>query len=85
MRAEDVKAAREEASKRPPGQKPGEVLRQRRSLPYSPVKMAVAGFFIATGIAYVTLYIKKKRDATAVDVAKVTVGVAKPEDTHPRK
>ncbi|OVA14451.1 hypothetical protein BVC80_1365g7 [Macleaya cordata] len=84
MKPEDVKAAGVEASKRPPGQQPGGVLHQRRNLPFSLTTMAIAGLAITAVTAYFTLYVKKKPEATAGDVAKVTVGVADPEDTRPR-
>lgn len=85
MKPEDVKAAGVEASKRPPGHHPGGVLHQRSKLPYSYATMAISGFLITAAIGYFTLYVKKKPEATALDVAKVTAGVAEPEDTRPRK
>ncbi|XP_010273617.1 PREDICTED: uncharacterized protein LOC104609100 [Nelumbo nucifera] len=85
MRPEDVEAAGVEASKRAPGQQPGGVLHQRRALPFSPMTMAAGGFLIVGAIAYFTLYAKKKPEATAVDVAKVTAGAGDPETTRPRK
>ncbi|KAA8521703.1 hypothetical protein F0562_012376 [Nyssa sinensis] len=85
MSSEEVKSAGVEASKRPPGHNPGGVLHQRRKLPFSPYTMAIGGFLIAATVGYFTLYVKKKPEASASDVAKATVGVAKPEDTHPRK
>ncbi|KAJ1381459.1 hypothetical protein SESBI_45113 [Sesbania bispinosa] len=36
-------------------------------------------------VGYSVLYTKKKPEASAVDVAKVSVGVAQPQDTRPRK
>lgn len=69
----------------PPGQHPGEVLHQRRNLPFSPTTMAVAGFLIVATLGYLMLYAKKKPEADACDVAKVSANVARPEDTHPRK
>ncbi|CAK9154107.1 unnamed protein product [Ilex paraguariensis] len=85
MSPEEVKKAGVEASKRPPGHDPGGVLHQRRKLPYSPFAMAVGGFLVVATIGYFTLYIKKKPEASAREVAKVTTGVATPEDTRPRK
>ncbi|KAF8017568.1 hypothetical protein BT93_H2676 [Corymbia citriodora subsp. variegata] len=74
MSPEEVRAARVEVSKRPPGHgpQPGEVLQQRHGLPYSFPAIAIAGLLI-------------KPEADARDVAKVAAGVARPEDTRPRK
>ncbi|GAB4833554.1 hypothetical protein Ancab_031797 [Ancistrocladus abbreviatus] len=85
MSPENVKAAGVEASKRPPGHNPGEVLHQRRRLPYSYSAMALAGLAITFAVGYVVLYAKKKPETTASDVGKVATGTAKPEDTRPRK
>lgn len=85
MATDDLKSGGPETAKRPPGQNPGSVLHQRRSLPFSPYTMAAGGLLIAAGLGYMTLYSKKKPEASATDVAKVTTGVAKPEETHPRK
>ncbi|XP_057510561.1 uncharacterized protein LOC130792956 [Actinidia eriantha] len=85
MSPEEVKRAGVEDSKMPPGHHPGEVLHQRRRLPYSPATMAVGGFLIAATIGYLALYAYKKPEATARDVTKVATGTARPEDTHPRK
>ncbi|KAL8250214.1 hypothetical protein R6Q59_033907 [Mikania micrantha] len=84
MSPEEVKRLGVEESKRPPGHNPGGVLHQRRSLPFSTTTMTVVGFLMAAGIGYSVLYAFKKPEATAVDVAKVTAGVANPADTHPR-
>lgn len=84
MSPEEVKKAGVEGSKRPPGHNPGGVLHQRGKLPYSTTTIAVVGLAITGAIFYVTLYSKKKPEATAVDVAKVTTGLARPQDTHPR-
>ncbi|XP_077222877.1 uncharacterized protein LOC143856520 [Tasmannia lanceolata] len=76
MGNEEIKKHGVEGSKRPPGHNPGGVLHQRSNLPYSPMKMAVAGFLIVTTIGYITLYSKKKPEATAGDVAKATLGLS---------
>lgn len=82
MSTEEVKRAGVEASQR---RHPGEVLHQRRSLPYRPLFITLAGSALAGGVWYFTLYAKKKPDATALDVAKVASGVAQPEDTKPAR
>ncbi|XP_014503380.1 uncharacterized protein LOC106763730 [Vigna radiata var. radiata] len=81
----DREKAQAEASKRPPGHGATEVLHQRKSLPYSYTTMAVTGLAITAAIGYTILYAKKKPEANARDVAKVSAGVAQPQDTHPRK
>ncbi|KAL6501900.1 hypothetical protein OROGR_027033 [Orobanche gracilis] len=87
MSPEEVKRAGVEASKRPPGSgsNPGGVLHQRRSLPYSLATLTVAGFAVVGAMWYFTLYTKKKPEASAIDVAKVSTGLGNPEDTRPRK
>lgn len=82
---EEVKRAGVEASKRPPGHNPGGILHQRRSLPYGLFTITLAGAAIVGGLWYFTLYAKKKPEASAIDVARVSAGVADPEDTRPRK
>lgn len=62
-----------------------EVLNQRKKLPASPLRMAIVGFAATFVLGYAVLYTKKKPEASALDVAKVTTGLANPEDTHPRK
>lgn len=89
MTPEHVKAAGVEASKRPPGhgRGPGEVLHQRRRLPFSYTTMTLAGFAITAIIGYGVLYSKKKAEVDAVDVARVATNTARPENTEnrPRK
>ncbi|GFQ03539.1 hypothetical protein PHJA_002497700 [Phtheirospermum japonicum] len=85
MSTEEMKKAGVEASKRPPGSNPGGVLHQRRSLPYRLTTITVVGSALVGAMWYFTLYTKKKPEASAIDVAKVSVGMANPEDTHPRK
>ncbi|KAI9117381.1 hypothetical protein K1719_011547 [Acacia pycnantha] len=62
-----------------------EVLNQRKKLPVCPMRMALVGFAATVVIGYTVLYSKKKPEASAMDVAKVTTGMARPEDTHPPK
>ncbi|KAK6927648.1 hypothetical protein RJ641_006239 [Dillenia turbinata] len=86
MSTEEVKAAGVEGSKRPPpGQHPGEILHQRRALPFGRTTMAIGGFVIVGLIGYTVLYGFKRPDASARDVAKVATNTARPEDIHPRK
>ncbi|KAF3619904.1 hypothetical protein CQW23_18973 [Capsicum baccatum] len=85
MSPEEVKKAGVEASKRPPGHNPGTVLHQRGRLPYSITTMAIAGLAISGAVWYGTMYVMKKPEASAADVAKVATGVGGPEHTHPRK
>ncbi|KZV40660.1 hypothetical protein F511_35151 [Dorcoceras hygrometricum] len=61
-----------------------EVLHQRSKMPFCPARMAIGGFACAAIIGYLTLYSKKKPEATALDVAKVATGTASPENTRPR-
>ncbi|KAI5676250.1 hypothetical protein M9H77_07200 [Catharanthus roseus] len=67
-----------------PAQHNTEVLHQTRKIPYCPAKMAIGGFAVALSIAYFTLFSKKKPEATALDVARVTTGTATPQNTRPR-
>lgn len=73
MSPEQVNKYGLESSKRPPGEHPGNVLHQRRNLPFSKPVMAVAGFVIVGVIGYFTLLYKSKPGTTAEDVAKATV------------
>ncbi|KAE9599390.1 hypothetical protein Lalb_Chr14g0361751 [Lupinus albus] len=85
MTSEQVKAAGVEESMRAPGQNPGGVLHQRKTLPFSFTTMALVGLLMTGAIGYSVLYTKKKQDASAKDVAKVSIGTATPQDTKPRK
>ncbi|KAB1205997.1 hypothetical protein CJ030_MR7G025711 [Morella rubra] len=83
---EQVKAEGAKQMKGPsPGQHSTEALHQRRKLPYSPARMAIGGFAITAILGYLVLYSKKKPEASAMDVAKVTTGVSHPGNTHPRQ
>lgn len=62
-----------------------EVLHQRRTLPKCPMRLAVGGVAVAAVLGYLTLFSKKKPEASAADVAKVITGVASTENTRPRK
>lgn len=62
-----------------------EVLHQRRGLPYSRATMALGGVAIVGAVWYFTTYAKKKREASAGDVAGASAGIASPEERHPRK
>ncbi|KAL3818316.1 hypothetical protein ACJIZ3_004221 [Penstemon smallii] len=83
---EEVKKAGLEGSKRPPGHNPpgGGVLHQRRSLPYSLVTLGLAGCAMVGGLWYLTIYAKKKPEPTALDVARLSTGMAAPEHTRRR-
>lgn len=85
MSPEEIKRTGVERSKRPPGHNPGGVLHQRRGLPYNMLTVTLVGTAMAGALWYFTIYAKKKPEATAGDVARVAVGVATPEDTHPPK
>ncbi|XP_057540624.1 uncharacterized protein LOC130818469 [Amaranthus tricolor] len=84
MNPEHVKAAGVEASQRPPGhgRAPGEVLHQRRRLPFSYTSMTIAGFAISAIIGYTVLYSKKKAEVDAADVARVAINTAQPQNTE---
>ncbi|KAK9698150.1 hypothetical protein RND81_08G085300 [Saponaria officinalis] len=70
-----------------PGQNPGEVLHQRKGLPFKVPTMALAGFAIVGIIGYGVLYSKKKSEADALDVARVATNTATPQNTdfRPKK
>lgn len=61
-----------------------EVLHQRGKMRVCPVRAVMGGLAVAATIGYFVLYSKKKPEASALDVAKVTAGVAHPDNTHPR-
>ncbi|XP_021757898.1 uncharacterized protein LOC110722927 [Chenopodium quinoa] len=86
MTSEQVKAAGVEGSQRSPGhgRGAGEVLHQRRRLPFSYATMGIAGFAITAIIGYGVLYSKKKAEVDALDVAKVATNTARPENTENR-
>lgn len=68
------------ASKRPPGHNLGCVLYQRRrNLPFSSPGMVIGGFLICTAIGYL-VYAKKKPEASAQEVARVSTNIADPDD-----
>ncbi|KAL3623926.1 hypothetical protein CASFOL_032742 [Castilleja foliolosa] len=62
-----------------------EVLHQRSKMPICPARMAVGGIAVAAVLGYLTLYSKKKPEATALDVARVSTGTATTENTRPRR
>ncbi|KAF0915675.1 hypothetical protein E2562_037802 [Oryza meyeriana var. granulata] len=78
MSAEEVRAAGVEASMRPPGRGPGEVLHQRGRMPYGPGTMALAGLGIFGVLGYLVLYHKARPGTPATEVAKVAVGHGDP-------
>ncbi|GMY35616.1 putative transmembrane protein [Fagus crenata] len=84
--SEQVKAMGAEAMKGPSAAMHStETLHQRSKLPYSPMKMAIAGFGITAALGYFVLLSKKKPEASALDVAKVATGMSHPDNTHPRR
>lgn len=62
-----------------------EVLHQRKRLGQCPLKMAITGFACIGVIGYFVLYSNKKPEASALDVAKVTTGVANSHNSSPSK
>ncbi|KAI6682461.1 hypothetical protein NL676_036342 [Syzygium grande] len=63
-----------------------EVLHQRKKLPVCPMRLAIGGFAVTAVLGYSVLCIKKKPEASALDVAKVATGInAHPKNTHPHK
>lgn len=61
-----------------------EVLHHRRKLSLCPMKMAIGGVALVATLGYFVLYSKKQPEAFALDVSKVTAGIADPANTHPR-
>ncbi|CAK8531873.1 unnamed protein product [Lathyrus sativus] len=73
-----------ETMKDSPRQHSTEVLHQRKKMPFCPMRMAIGGFAAISVLGYFVLYANKKPEASALDVAKVSTGMAHPENTHPR-
>ncbi|MQM07039.1 hypothetical protein Taro_039865 [Colocasia esculenta] len=73
MSSEDIKRHGGEGSKRPSA---GEVLHQRRNLPFSRATMTVAGLLIVGAIGYFTLYAKAMPGTKPSEVAKVAAGAS---------
>ncbi|WJX96795.1 hypothetical protein P8452_77954 [Trifolium repens] len=67
----------------PPRPHSTEVLHQRKKAPFCPMRMAIGGFAAISVLGYFVLYANKKPEASALDVAKVSSGVAHPDNTHP--
>lgn len=67
-----------------PGNMNTEVLNQTRKMPFCPAKAVSGGLAVIMSITYLTLYSKKKPEASAMDVARVVTGTANPEHTRPR-
>ncbi|CAK9329741.1 unnamed protein product [Citrullus colocynthis] len=84
LRSQQVNAAADGMKGPSPAQHSTEVLHQRKKLPVCPMRMAIGGFAIAATLGYFVLYSKKKPEASALDVAKVTAGISTPENTRPR-
>ncbi|OVA01332.1 hypothetical protein BVC80_1797g15 [Macleaya cordata] len=83
MRSQEVKrAGTAEVSK---SIHTGEVLHQRRNIPFCPMRMAVVGVLVVSTIGYFTLYTQKKPEASAHEVAKVATSVANANTVHSRK
>ncbi|KAH6819228.1 hypothetical protein C2S51_002831 [Perilla frutescens var. frutescens] len=61
-----------------------DVLHQRKKMGFCPAKAAIGGFAFLAAIGYLTLYSKKKPEASALDVAKVGSGTATPQNARPR-
>lgn len=47
------------------------------------MKMAISGVALVATLGYFVLYSKKQPEASALDVAKGTAGVADPANTRP--
>ncbi|KAL5703725.1 hypothetical protein ACHQM5_022246 [Ranunculus cassubicifolius] len=73
----------EQMKKPPPGSPAGEVLHQRRNMPFCPLRMAAGGFLMFATIGYFTLYSKKKAEVSALEVAKVSANVTDSQTTRP--
>ena len=68
----------------PPRPHSTDVLHQRKKVPFCPMRMAIGGFAAISVLGYFVLFANKKPEASALDVAKVSTGMAHPENTHPR-
>lgn len=80
-----MKSMSDQGVKQPsPGQHATGILHQRSKPHFRPMSMAIGGLAIAATLGFFVLYSKKKPEASALDVAKVTTGISHPEITRPR-
>lgn len=80
-----MKAMADQGVKQPsPGQHATGILHQRSKPHFRPMSMAIGGLAITATLGFFVLYSKKKPEASALDVAKVTTGISHPEITGPR-
>ncbi|KAJ3693339.1 hypothetical protein LUZ60_008819 [Juncus effusus] len=71
MSNEELRKTGAESAKRTHGS--GEVLHQRKRLPYSVGVMTVGGFFIIAALGYGVLYYQSRPGTSPADVAKATM------------